>query len=323
MKRLSTQILASLRQYNKVALPGIGIFFLKRQPARFDSAKGSIFPPFTYPAFIFTERSIDDHLLLAYCENEKISREEAWRLLNDDIETLLDTLDNTSEAELPEIGTFISEEDELKFLPSITWHTSLPVISVRAASGFPISQNPIEDAAPPEETEEIHESEERPVPHGYHYHKPGYYYIPIRKALANFAACILLAVIVGMVAMSPLGRSGCSHGTASIAPINLTDSDAVIYADEKIDSSNAPMAESLDDSIAAPSYFAIIGAMKTQKEVDKFMADHPENSRFGILHSGKHTLVSVDSASNLDELKIRLKEIRRDYPRAWIYTAKK
>lgn len=197
------------------------------------------------------------------------------------------------------------------------------------------------------------------IPKGYYYHKPEYFYFPIHRAFAKICACVLLVVIVGLVAIWPLGSNVNSSGTASILPISGSDKaakeDTVSISKDDFSqyvpkdreeqprsaSNKRPLLATNEDGEVIPGanslptapylqsddnlskYYAVVAAMKTEQELDKFMSTHKgELQKFKIIRNNKTSLVTVASSDDRQNLENQLPLIRTDYPNVWIFTMK-
>lgn len=206
------------------------------------------------------------------------------------------------------------------------------------------------------ETPVIAEKSEAEVPAGYYYHKPDHYYIPIHKTVAKIAACLLLVVMVGLATLLPFGSAEKPSATASILPIEVnkekqpkSDSnhefDRVKYTEEKsapqTKVAERPLEATTEDGTVIPGanslkthpylqsdspldkYYAVVAAMKTDKEVDKFLEMHSsEKSKYTIIRNKNNKLVTVASANDRSDLDAQMPLIRTDYPDAWVFTVK-
>ena len=126
MQRLSQHLLSLLRLYDSVALPGVGYFNIEYVSARFDAQSSIFFPPFYSLSFEISYMAEDDLLLTSYMRKEQISKEEAWEMLKRDVDNLLNLLDRDKEVILKDIGTFVYENEEVDFYPSLSLNVELP-----------------------------------------------------------------------------------------------------------------------------------------------------------------------------------------------------
>ena len=300
MQRLSQHILSLLRLYDSVALPGVGFFYLDYISARYDSESSLFFPPFYSVSFEISYLAEDNLLADSYARCENITRPQAQKIVKEDVNRFLDLLDENKEIILDGLGSFVYQNDEIDFYPSLSLDIGLPTFKVdpirplsfvssaeSPASPVPepldeVRQNevpqleepeveepkveepkveepevevpqeemppvavgeeslPSEEAAdnispetqdqnpsfiPSEESETEMWKNKNKIPEGYHYHKPGYFYLPIHKYFANIAASIILVVVVGLSAVLLAGSSCNQSGTASIVPISVSDKD--------------------------------------------------------------------------------------------------
>lgn len=212
----------------------------------------------------------------------------------------------------------------------------------------------------PEEKTNERKKRKYKIPKGYYYHKPEYFYFPIHRTFAKICACVLLVVIVGLVALWPLGSNVNSSGTASILPIKESvkaaqedtvskskdDFSQYVPKEEKEGeprsaSNKRPLLATNEDGEVIPGanslptspylqsddnlskYYAVVAAVKTEQEMDKFMSNHKgELQKFKIIRNNKTSLITVASSDDRQNLENQLPLIRTDYPNVWIFTMK-
>lgn len=76
-------------------------------------------------------------------------------------------------------------------------------------------------------------------------------------------------------------------------------------------------------SLTPDKYFAVVGAFKTMKEVEKFLkTNQRDKSKITVLKNKNINLVAVSSAQTKEALEDQMPLIRVSYPDAWIYTKK-
>lgn len=201
---------------------------------------------------------------------------------------------------------------------------------------------------------QIKDKREKRIPDGYHYHKPGYYYIPIHRTLAHIAACILLVVIVGLVAIIPFCSSQEPQqvNTASVVPVEVNKeakkkAEATKKEEKarkeriKAATSARPVEAMTDDGEIVPGanslsttpylqsdnniekYYAVVAAFKSDKDVEKYMKQHNEDmAKYKIIRNKNNHLVTVASSNDRGQIESNLPLIRTDYPDAWIFATK-
>lgn len=332
MRRLSQHILSLLRLYDNVSLPGVGVFSVDYVAAAVDREKGLFIPPHHNVSFTeykvnsgeiesgigeFEILSADNRLLDSYIRKERVSPEEAWEILASDL------------AEFKSYIAFGGSPvlEEFKFFDA-------PYPALRVTS--------LKDAVDLKETDgTLPEVKE----YGKDFRNPDYYYIPIHKKVAKFAACLLLVVAVGLAAVIPFRPSGNPAATASIVPIAISgepgDSVATTESSDlaeenlmavtpELNNDTIPGASSLEtapfvhqDVKTVDNYYAVIAAFKSEKEANKFIdAQKGDKARFNIIKNPKYYLVSATSAPDKASLEVNMPLIRSSFPDAWIFALK-
>lgn len=337
MERLSLHILSLLRLYGSVQVPGMGVLFLKSFPAVFSAESGEFLPPSSQLLFRPTTRVSEEQLLASYARKERLSQVDVLPLLEEDLTRLMATINKEGEATLPELGTFYSNEDGTFFSSIYSPKTVLPVLNLMPVAEEKSPESEFEE----EMAESIEEIETLPQDPRYRYHDPRYFYIPIHKTMAKIVASLLLVLVVGAVALIPIGSSTKSSSTASIAPIAVresvakSDTDGVTgkeaeapeqktVATVKADSLSSERLQveplSFNETDDEPKYYAVVAAFKTQKQVDKFIASHPQDKNaFKVVNNTSYNLITVSSTKTQEEMNENLPLIRSKYPDVWVY----
>lgn len=335
MKQDIDNFLDLLEENEEVALTGIGTFVYQDDEIEF------------YPSFTLNV-SLPTLKIEAVEEAQSVGSAD---VISESVETV----------EEPSAVLNMEEESEETAEPE----EEMPLTETVEEGETQVAPAESSDSLPAEMDEEIINNDEQSaetvkyefkVPEGYYYHKPEYFYIPVHKAMAKIAACLILVVIVGLTALIPLGFNNNSSGTASIVPINVSDSNgyATTNSDStesaakvKVDTAAAankterpllatnddgevipganslPTSPYLQDDSGTDKYYAVIAAMKTEREMDNFMDAHKEEIRkFKVIRNRKMKLVTVASSNNKEDLENQLPMIRVDYPNAWIFTMK-
>lgn len=334
MIRLSRHILSLLRSYDKVAIPGLGFFALDYVPASFNFESLEVTPPYFRLQF-FNGEYEDGHLLADSYTRREGNGEKALEDLRKDIRELEDALGTTGVAFLPGIGNFLKGENELFFEAEYASNFHLPVLSLR--------EDPVAEEAPAEESNSLEEEKEYTIPEGYRYHKPNYYYIPIHKTAANIAASLLLVLIVAAATLFPMNQPSSVSSTAYISPVKIAEKQEVQLPDSllapapAVEKGYGDIAEKDDQSVAEKfetvvpqleerakdKCFAIVGAFKSMKKVDTFIAENSDGkNKLETVRNGKQILIYVASTATRDEMQKRLPSIRQQFPDAWIFEKK-
>lgn len=341
MNRLTSHIISLLRIYDTVTVPGLGSFTIKNVPARWDHESLTVYPPSLSIGFSGSYESEGALLLQSYINNEGLRPEAAEYELNSDISYLKNQLELLGSAQIEGIGTLTREDDRISFRPAFSLQLPLPEVSIPRIEAEVLASEP-EDAPVPKSVAVEDSFKDRSH---YHYHNPNYYYLPIHKKFANIAACLLLVVIVGLVTYFPLQSPNNPHATASMLPISVTppdtpvkmDNDTPIAADTvsaQQDTVAAATVETVEENPVATvtypeerpaekKYYAVVAALKTQKEVDRFMADHNNSkAKFNVIQNSRFNLITVAESDDKAELQANMPLVRAEYPDAWIYSRK-
>ena len=248
-------------------------------------------------------------------------------------------LKEKSEERPSELPEEITEERDITPIERIENETESPYIQI---------------AGVPEHRSKKEEHREA-IPEGYYYHRPEYLYIPIRKSVAKIAACILLVIIVGFSAWMPYNMSNNSSGTASILPIKVSEKVEKTVAKPDTASASSqtkerkqadttyvrPLLATTEDGEVVPGanslstapylqsdsnlmkYYAVVAALKTDREVDNFIDSNKEGAnKFKIIRNKKIRLVTVSSSNDRQDIETQMPLIRIKYPKAWIFTMK-
>lgn len=350
MKRLSLHILSLLRLYGSAALPGFGYLSFKQFPASLSEDGTEFLPPYSQLVFRPSNSVEEEKLVQSYSRKERISMEEAVSMVEQDLDKLLTSLNEHGKAELPNLGTFINTDGGIDFVSEYPQSPVLPVLRIKNADELELEELLQEFATDDEEfdliqflEEDLKEEAPVAVPsENLHYHDPRYFYIPIHKTMAKIAASFLLVLAVGIVAFIPFGSHTKSSSTASIAPISVSEKVAARKAANKkiekktlADAQKERLAKAKKDSVEnAPlkvdplsfndnednKYYAVVGAFKVQKQVDRFVESHPADKKaFKIIKKGSYYLITVSTATSQEEMDERLPLIRTEYPNVWVH----
>lgn len=218
MKNLTNHIISLLRLYDHVELPGYGVFALSYYPARLVKESNRFYPPYFSVSFRAEAVSDSEALLASYMRKEQISAEKAKAMLENDLSRLQSLLEKQGAVALPGLGILGSDEGNIMFTPDLGLNLSLPEIPLKDEVEEAPSDTPMEIASEADRPEaEIREV----IPQHYHYHNPSYYYLPIHKTFARFAACLILVIVVGVAALIPLGTINSPSSTASMLPMEI------------------------------------------------------------------------------------------------------
>lgn len=332
MKRLTQHIISLLRLYDKVELPGVGVYTVSYVPARLDREKALIFPPHLGVEFEMWNDTDEENLrsrqsfavkgslLDSYIRKEKCTNEEASLMMENDLEEFRNYLafgGNPLACGISELNPALAP----LMIPST--HTSAVADKVNLESHNETLQT--DDSLTPK----------------VHYRNPDYYYIPIHKKIAKIAACFLLVVIVGIAAMLPLGPSVNTPSTASILPISVKEeslkeklkSEGHSVVEDTVSHDKEMKAEVVEafsdsavektDTMKQASFYAIVAAFKTENEAHKFIdSNKGDKSRFDIIKNRKYYLISASSSTDREELEVNMPLIRAHFPDAWIFALK-
>lgn len=337
MERLALHILSLLRLYGSVQVPGFGVLFLKSFPAVFSAESGEFLPPSSQLLFRPSTRVSEEQLLASYARKLRLRQADVLPLLEEDLTRLMAAVNMEGEATLPGLGTFCCHDGRTFFSSLYTPKSVLPVLNLMPAAEETVPEIQLEDEMPESlEMKETHQPDPR-----YRYHDPRYFYIPIHKTMAKIVASLLLVLVVGAVALMPLGSSTKPSSTASIAPIAVSESIAKSEPDT-ITSKAAPAPEqktvttvkadslsgerlkveplSFKETDGEAKYYAVVAAFKSQKQVDKFIASHPhDKNAFKVVSNSSYNLITVSSTKTQEEMNERLPLIKSQYPDVWVY----
>lgn len=337
MERLSLHILSLLRLYGSVQVPGFGVLFLKSFPAVFSAESGEFLPPSSRLLFRPSTRVSEEQLLESYARKQRMAHADVLPLLEEDLCRLMAAVNVEGEATLPGLGTFYWRDGYTFFSSLYAPKPVLPVLDLWPPAQEQAPESELEVELP----EALEEEETRQEDPRYHYHDPRYFYIPIHKTMAKIAASLLLVLVVGAVALIPFGSSTKSSSTASIAPIAVSESVAKAEAEAapakvaEVPGQKAE-AEAKEDSLSGErlkveplsfketedemKYYAVVAAFKSQKQVDQFIASHPQDKNaFKVVNNTSYNLISVSSTKTQEEMNERLPLIKSQYPDVWVY----
>ncbi|MCH5217269.1 MAG: SPOR domain-containing protein [Muribaculaceae bacterium] len=358
MNRLAFHILSLLRLYDSVALPGLGVFVIHYSPARISEEQARFLPPHFALSFNPDSNTFDSLLLDSYIRKENLSPAQARAELEADMSALTEALKAHGSVSLLGIGTFSltssSSISNLSFSPAFALASPLPAIGLKPLVA-PVEEEAVQESGQPEATR-IEEDSRKPrevvrveIPENYRYRNPAYYYIPIHKQVAKIAACLLLVFIVALAVVLPVGQIQNNSSTASISPIRVCDTSSAPKATVAPLDTLTPIApdscaadtvcttEAVADTVnnggsnvrTLPSlhkekaYYAIVGAFKSEKEVERFLAEnHKDRNALEVVKNRSYYMVAVASAADKAELENNMPLIRTSYPDAWIYAAK-
>ena len=357
MNRLAFHILSLLRLYDSVALPGLGVFVIHYSPARISEDQARFLPPHFALSFNPESNTFDSLLLDSYIRKENFSPAQARAELEADMSALTEALKAHGSVSLLGIGTLSlssSSISNLSFSSAFALASPLPAIGLKplvAPVEEEIDQEPVQPEATrgEEDSRKPREVVRVEIPENYHYRNPAYYYIPIHKQVAKIAACLLLVFIVALAVVLPVGQIQNNSSTASISPIRVCDTSSAPKAAVAPLDTLTPIApdscaadtvcatEAVPDTVnnegsnvrTLPSlhkekaYYAIVGAFKSEKEVERFLAEnHKDRNALEVVKSRSYYMVAVASAADKAELENNMPLIHTSYPDAWIYAAK-
>ena len=236
MKNLSNHLISMLRLYDHIELPGIGVFALTYTPARLVKESNRLFPPHFSVAFRQDSDVTSEALIHSFMRKEHVSAEKAQAMVGNEMDTLFRALEKQGYVGLPGLGIISADNGSFTFTQDLCLNIGLPALPL------------YEEYEVEEENMEIAESMERPleeqaidyrpeateIPQHYHYHNPSYYYLPIHKNVAKFAACLMLVFIVGVAALIPIGTINSPSSTASMLPMDIKKTPEVKQATRPI-----------------------------------------------------------------------------------------
>ena len=350
MKRLTKHIISLLRHYDSVALPEIGFYSLKYVPASFDKHKITFIPPRFEVRFTYKDSAKGEHLLDSYSRKERIDRVKAHELLQSDISEFKNYLSFGGNPVLPDFDclnlNFPYSTSQMAFESLGTgWEarssddnaTSVPQrsIDVFATSAFEAEKSETADC-----NASLSGSLHRDV---------NYYYIPIHKKLVKIAACLLLVVAVALSVFIPIPPSAGSKSAASIVPITVVENhhknevtssetdrlDRIApISDLRLEQKVANSTPEYETTISAKetieqeaekpdTYHAVVGAFKTEKEVDSFLAANKDKGDgYTVIKNKNFYLISATASTDKTAFENSLSVIRQQHPDVWVFTAK-
>ena len=342
-------MLSLLRLYGSAALPGFGNLFFKSYPASITEAASEILPPYTELEFQPSNSVDEEKLVSSYARKERVTMQTAVSLVEQDLDLMLSSLNRDGKVYLPMLGIFQQTAEGIDFASAYPTSTVLPAIRLKKEEEIDLEEILQEFLDDDEEfdlrkflEEDLGEEQPKQISEkDLHYHDPRYFYIPIHKTMAKIAASFLLVLVVGVVAFIPFGSSNKPSSAASIAPISVKEKvEAKKALNKQIEKKT--LADAQKEKIAKaenedreeerlnvaplnfqdkdPNYYAVVGAFKVQKQVDKFIASHTaDKNAFKIIKRGSYFLITVSSASTQQEMSERLPLIRTEYPNVWVY----
>ena len=106
VEKLVKHISYLVARHNCVIIPGLGAFLAEEVPARYNTEEQIFMPP--YRTMRFNPKvTVDDALLLSeYMDREQLPYEDAAKLMNNDVNKLRSTLEQSSVVRFGELGTF-------------------------------------------------------------------------------------------------------------------------------------------------------------------------------------------------------------------------
>ena len=299
MKRLSQHIEYLLHTRRVLTLPGVGSFHVMWVSAEFDRERHLFLPPRRIVEFS-TQEVIDDGALLnSYQRREGINLNEAYNLVNEDLNELESSLAAGQTFPIKGIGELANEQGEIKL---IEYNDSLKASEKIGLNAVNILTRRDKRA----------KSTNRDKGRTFN---PDYYYIPIHKRAARIAASFLLVAIVGLFAILPMEKGVKSTSTATIVPV---ETEVVVSKTQEPEEPQLPEEPG--------RYCLIVGSFKTAQEAESFIAMARCNEfPLSVIEGKKMYWVSAASSSSKEEVQDVLKseEFKQTGLKSWILDREK
>lgn len=319
MIRLSEHILFLLRRHDNLSVPGIGTFRSTYVPAYMDMSEQLYFPPSRLYSFIPEFGNETDLILNSYKRKYGKFAGEAEKLLQSDIDEVKDSLKESGEVYLQNLGTLSLNSGKMSFefsplFKSINNYPLFPGITLGEKE--PASSGPQEIS----DGQGIYELEKRQ-------RKSDYFYLPIHKTFLRLVASLILVVTVGVFALIPY-TGGNTHNTMSIIPLEShkqlsTKTEKVNdVASITISETQTALVSEEPEATKEDKFFLIVGSFKSLKDAEKFVnSTESKGWKLDIIPGKNINRVAIASSYSSEELLSRLneKDIRKNFPDAWIW----
>ncbi len=297
-------------------MPGVGAFIVARYPAYYDDSENTWHPMRKEVRFNASINNDDGLIANSYARKYSLSFLQARQLLDNDIRQLIESLNSDGEIAIGRIGTLSLSENTTQFMPfkqSLGLYESqwfIPVSSRR-------SQETAEDSKAEEDTNEI-----RYVNNNFDTDKN--YYLPINKKALKVAASLIIVFLASLVIAFP-STNKIKEDKASMIPMVELKHNSAKQEDRKpvIIKESVKSEETIESSVAAPTYYLIVGTFKSSEKAQKYIS-YNNDKGYELESIGSRTLhrVSAKASSDKQELLnlLNASEFKSKFKEAWIWS---
>lgn len=305
-----------LSRYDCIVVPGIGAFLAYMSAAHYDEATCQYLPPTRQIGFN-PQLKINDGLLAeSIMRRHGLTREEANRRLNEEIEALRRQIEVTGQVAIGSIGTLIGQHksagtNQLTFQPATAGVGQGHANLFAPLHISPIAKTTVEEPAP---------RQSKPAPGKF---------VWISRIAAAIA--ILIVAVTGLVQgnQSNVGNmpqfAALDNGLSTIAETLFGQ------IEEPQEQSQAqPLYDNRELYIALPKqetqepvidtdapYLVVVASFATTKQVEKFLALYPAVTLEVVHTDGRYRVCSA-SAQNIKDGEIAAQRATETFQSAWL-----
>lgn len=298
-----------LRTHDCVTVPGLGAFIVSRRSAVFDRSAGLLLPPVREVLFNASIVHNDGVIANSIARREGLSFAQASEKLHHDAGDLYNRLREGETIDLGSVGSLsMGEENNVIFTPSADAETCARRLGLEPVD--------ISHSTPVERVPEVAETTAEPKAER-KFRTDKYYYIPVNKRLARYAAILAVIIAVAIPFFTFTPASAPSPDMASVVPVPKV---------ERKVAKPAPAPKPAPQKAApADRFYLIVGTFTLPEEVERFVARHSdEGFKLTVLKGERYTRVSIASSPERDELlpMLRDEKARSTFDGMWIWESK-
>ena len=313
-----------LLSHDHVVIPGMGTFIVQQMEARRNEAEEAFLPPYRSVRFNGELNHDDGMLLNAICENFKLTKKDAEKMLSTWVDNFNQQMEDEGYAEFGAIGVFTGNESgEMAFTPQESGVTTPEFYGLDAFHMSEIEQEPKAKVVPMTAAVEADEKEIT---------------IRINRRIANWAVAACAAVLLAMVFSMPLPEGGqeirSSLKEMLLPTSNANQSEVVstekatspsqaeeTVANQTADSPNPPSSQS--EVVPETEYCIVMACAIPLKNAQRYVEELTERGFLcaRVVEHGKMVRVVVghyptEEAANEDARDIRQRD--KEYQGAWV-----
>lgn len=296
MERLVLHIEYLLRRHDCVILPRLGALIASESVASINEVISMVHAPVR--EIYFNSSIVHNDGLLAHsvARRDRITYEEACRVIDQEIESLKAILLQEGEVRIGRLGLLkTAEEGRLVFKPLYTSEKRVSKLGLKPVS-LPLLAEVKAQVAESDQADGFEiEAKRRNL-----------YMVP--KRMMKVAAAVVIMVCAALSFLIPSVDTGIKKDYASLMP-------AIAQADA-IENNTADLVE-VNDSV----YSLVVASVHSKKTAELFVSQHKNsNWTLEVIEGAKYVHVIAKRSSDVAELLelARMKEFSKEYPGSWV-----